>query len=434
MILILGDQLRDMADRLIETGFSARLANEKDVFDAISVGIGCVCLIDPLTKGKDVFPFLERLKQQDEKRLVLPTLLVEDLSDDNIKAGLDLGIKDFLPKSSQPDIFKVLVQAKLEKWEYDVTLQRRNRELEAFNRVLKGTMKELAVTTRQLKQVNEENERINHELEIRIRERTKTLQETVTKLIRTADELQKSKNELEEAQDKIVSSERLAAIGELSAAIAHELRNPLGAMRNAHYFIKSKLTKMQETSSNERLMKFLEMLGTEITRSDRIINDLLDFARKRKPEMTATKLSEVLELTLASLGAPVGVTVEKQYPEDEEKVPMDMNQMRLVTTNIIQNAFQAMEKDGGKMRVILNKSYDGMELHLQDTGPGMDEEQQKKIFEPLFSTKVYGTGLGLAVVKKILDAHDAKLTVTSKPGEGTEFLIKMNFAEESQDS
>ena len=253
-------------------------------------------------------------------------------------------------------------------------------------------------------------EEANQTLEERVRQRTQELEEANEQLL--------------EAQDQLVRTEKLAAIGQLAGGVAHDLRNPLGAVKNAAYYLKRKLVDSEVAQSNPRIGQFLGIIEEEVEHSNQIISDLMTFARVGTPSLSPTKLGEVIENALASVEVRENVQVVKQFDPDLPGVLADGEQLYRVCMNLAVNAQDAMP-DGGELTVSARRTDGFAEVAFSDTGIGISEEDMKKIFEPLFTTKTKGTGLGLAVCQQIVSKHGGTIDVASKQGEGTTFTVKL---------
>ncbi len=237
-------------------------------------------------------------------------------------------------------------------------------------------------------------------------------------------QVQERTAELRETQERLVRTERLAAIGELSAGVAHELRNPLGAIKNAAYYIKGKVRGSDLVKDNPRIGEFLEIMGEEVDTSNQIITDLMDFARVNPSQFSPTALESVVEQALSRAAIKKNVNLIKEFPPALPKVLADSEQLRRAFANLIKNADEAMPK-GGTL-TISAKATDGfVELQFRDTGGGISDADLPKVFDPLFTTKPRGIGLGLAIVKQIIERHAGSISVTSKPGEGATFTIRL---------
>ena len=243
--------------------------------------------------------------------------------------------------------------------------------------------------------------------------------------------VRKASARLEETQRQLFQSEKLAALGKLSAGIAHEIRNPLTSIK---ILIHSLVDEQATETSRE---KDLAVIEAEIERVNKIIKQFLDFARPRPPSLEPMEVKAILEETLALLVYEMEaqkISLERSYAPDIPLVPMDREQMKQVFLNLMLNAIQAMER-GGHLRVAIRwrpaPSGDGgrsvAEITVQDTGPGMEEDIQRKIFEPFFSTKEEGIGLGLPIARRIVEEHGGEVQVESRAGEGTTFTITLPF-------
>jgi Amt family ammonium transporter len=240
------------------------------------------------------------------------------------------------------------------------------------------------------------------------------------------DRVRKASARLEETQRQLFQSEKLAALGKLSAGIAHEIRNPLTSIK---ILIHSLADEMATEASRE---KDLAVIEAAIGQVNNIIKQFLDFARPRPPSPEPMDVRAVLEETLALLVYEMdaqGVSLEKNYRPDLPPVPMDREQMKQVFLNLLLNAIQAMER-GGAVKIqtgLRPHSGDGTarfaEIAIRDTGPGMPPEIRDKIFEPFFSTKEEGIGLGLPIAQRIVEEHGGEIRVESSPGDGTTFYV-----------
>ncbi|MFQ5855969.1 MAG: sensor histidine kinase [Anaerolineae bacterium] len=229
---------------------------------------------------------------------------------------------------------------------------------------------------------------------------------------------------LQEAQERLIRTERLAAIGELSAGVAHELRNPLGAIKNAAYYIRRKLASTDFLKDNPKVGQFLEIMDEEIEASNNIITDLMNFARVNPPNLSPTRLETVVDSALARIEVKENVKVVTEFEPDLPEVPVDGEQVRRAFTNLIMNANEAMP--GGGHLTITAKAVDGsVELQFHDTGQGISEANLPKVFDPLFTTKPRGIGMGLPIVKTIIEKHEGNLDVTSNPEQGTTFTVRL---------
>jgi len=231
------------------------------------------------------------------------------------------------------------------------------------------------------------------------------------------EELQQSLADLASAHEQLVRQERLAAIGQLASTVGHELRNPLGVISNAVYLLRGDLGP-EPTPAAQRHLATAER---EVSAATVIVSDLLEFARERQPVVDDVDVTGLLDEVLSILPPPTGVTVERSG-DSKVAVRGDREMLRQVLLNLIGNGYQAMP-DGGRLTVGASMTDGVAQLHVADTGVGMSAETQQRLFEPFFTTKPRGVGLGLAVTKRIVEAHSGTISVSSEEGRGTEFVV-----------
>jgi PAS domain S-box-containing protein len=229
-------------------------------------------------------------------------------------------------------------------------------------------------------------------------------------------------------QEALLKSERLAAIGQLASAVGHEIRNPLGVIKNSAYF----LNMMLKDVADEKVVKHLKILEKEVNSANLIISDLLDFARKKPLTLVKTDLNETVKNTLSKITVPENIKVEIKLGEIS-KMLLDEERVQRVCHNLILNAVQAMP-EGGKLAIQTTKQDDSAKLIVQDTGVGIPKEIVPRLFTPLFSTKAKGIGLGLVICKQIVEGHDGNITVDSRVGEGSTFTVKLPIRTEKKNS
>lgn len=237
-------------------------------------------------------------------------------------------------------------------------------------------------------------------------------------------DLQRSYRELEETQRALLVKERLAAVGELAAAVAHEVRNPLAAMFNGL----SALEKRLPEGEDERVL--MNILTEEARRLSRIVDDLLSFARPRQhapqPTPLPPLLRSVAELARASQEPPADKRVDLRIEGELPELEVDAHQLRQALLNLVLNALQATAPGG---EVVLSASSPGgpgagVDIEVRDRGAGIPAEVQPRIFEPFFTTRASGTGLGLAIVRRVVDAHGGALSFHSGR-HGTTFRVAL---------
>jgi len=225
--------------------------------------------------------------------------------------------------------------------------------------------------------------------------------------------------QLEQAQTQLVKSERLAAIGELAGMVGHDLRNPLAGIRNATYYLKKKGTKCSESQTNE----MLETIEKAIDRSDKIINDLLDYAREMHLELTKYKAHTIVNEAIGLIQVPDRIQIINDVQE-EIWIWVNADKMMRVFINLIKNAIDAMPEKG-TLRISSCQTRDCVEIAFADSGSGIPDDVLMKLFTPLFTTKAQGMGFGLSICKRFVEAQEGILTVKTALNKGTTFTVTL---------
>lgn len=240
--------------------------------------------------------------------------------------------------------------------------------------------------------------------------------------------------EVKELTGQLQRAEKLSALGELVAGVAHEMRNPLGIIRASVQMVDQELRKPNRTQINNDVNELTNVMLQEIDRLNSVVGSLLDFGRpgesRPKPVDAAALLSDVVLLT-RQLASQQLIEVVRLYPDQLPLIFADEDRMKQVFVNLITNAIQAMP-DGGSLRVDAAARDGYLEVRLMDTGAGISEEEQKKIFDPFHTTRAEGSGLGLSIVHRIVDAHNGYITVESEEGEGSAFTVGLPLAGPAQ--
>lgn len=250
-----------------------------------------------------------------------------------------------------------------------------------------------------------------------LKARTEELKEHSENLEKMVEERTK---QLRDAQEELVRQEKLAVLGQLAGGVGHELRNPLGAIKNAAYFLNMVLEEPEP-----EVKETLEILEREVSTSERIISNLLDFARPKPPTRRKVDVNDVVQGALSRVAVPENIEVVTQMEETLPQILADPDQLGQVFGNIILNAIQAMPEGGQLLVKSEVPSPEQLSVSFTDTGTGIPEENLSKIFEPLFTTKAKGIGLGLAISKTLVEDHEGTIEVESTVGTGSTFTVKL---------
>lgn len=225
-----------------------------------------------------------------------------------------------------------------------------------------------------------------------------------------------------EYQRRHVAAERLATIGKVAGGIAHELRNPLNVVKTSVYFLMN-----AKNAPPEKKQAHLERIERQVGLADGVITALNDFARLPAPQLAPVEIASCLQEIVELTQLPATIEVVTDFPQPELALLADRSQLAIVFGNLIRNARDAMPK-GGTLRLGASLADGLVAVTIQDTGHGIPRDQLVQIFEPLFSTKAKGIGLGLSISRDIVDRHHGKFFVTSEPGVGTTFTVQMPAA------
>jgi len=279
-------------------------------------------------------------------------------------------------------------------------------------RVTRGRQDELGVLAQSFNSMAQQVDESTHKLENRVQERTRDLEAAL--------------NELREAQESLVRREKLAMLGQLAGGVGHELRNPLGVMTNAIYYL---LMVLKEASPDVK--EYLGIIRTQIALSEKIIGDLLDFARIKQPQVETVAIEKIVREQLERVGDLNGVKLVEDFPADLPPITVDRVQIGQVIINLVTNALQSMEGNGkvGTLGLRAKRGANGyVRLEVRDTGIGMTQGQLDKMFEPLFTTKARGIGLGLAVSRSLVQANGGEISAVSEQGKGSTISIDLPAA------
>lgn len=224
-------------------------------------------------------------------------------------------------------------------------------------------------------------------------------------------------SEVKEMTQKLIQAERLSAIGELASRLAHDLKNPLSAIKGTVQVIK-------HTSKNldEQTLKRIDLVEKSIFRMTHQIDGVLDFVKGTPLKKSPASLNEIIVSALQTLMIPLNVTIN--FPKDDIVFLCDPQKIEIMLTNIILNAIQAIGDNKGTINIRAKKHQDSIQIKIEDSGPGIPSDIVNKIFDPLFTTKQEGTGLGLASCKNIVEQHKGDISVTNNP---TTFTVTLPF-------
>ncbi len=219
--------------------------------------------------------------------------------------------------------------------------------------------------------------------------------------------------------------ERLATIGQVGSGVAHELRNPLNNIKTSVYYLLH-----AKNPTPEKRDEHLRRIQQQVQVADRVITALSNYARMSVPELRATDVRRLAEEVVTEVGLPANVRVAYDWPADLPPAMVDAEQLRIVPSNLIHNAREAMPS-GGTL-TLAGRDGEDIEIAVADTGVGIPSDHLARIGEPLFTTKAKGLGLGLALARAILDKNRGSLNVISKPGAGTTFTVRLTVARQER--
>jgi two-component system NtrC family sensor kinase len=259
----------------------------------------------------------------------------------------------------------------------------------------------------------------------RLRKRTAQAARLYAETLQRNEDLAKANARLQSTQQQLIQSEKLAATGQLTAGIVHDVKNPLAVIKGLAEELQEEVLLSAEATEQ------LKMIRDNANRANQIVSDLLKFASQATPAMKQQNICDTVKTSLRLtdyLARKAKVEVVSEIPSDPLMVTYDSTQIEQVLVNLYQNAIQAMP-NGGKLHVRLNREEKGISLQVQDEGVGIPEENLPRIFDPFFTTKPEGegTGLGLSVSYGIVTKHRGRIDLKSKLGKGSTFTIKLPY-------
>jgi signal transduction histidine kinase len=233
---------------------------------------------------------------------------------------------------------------------------------------------------------------------------------------------------VEERTRKLREAERFAVIGELATMVGHDLRNPLASMEYAFYYLRTNCV----CDLGKDGLRMLKILEEDIGRSNKIINDLLDYSAKIRLDLEMTDIKSILKETYPFLKIPESIRIV-DLAKDEPKIRVDFMKIQRVFVNVLKNAIEAMP-DGGILTIESKKADGNVEVTVSDTGTGMSGETLRKLWGPLFTTKAKGMGFGLPISKRFIEAHGGNVSVQSELGKGTTFTMTIPTEQQQTDA
>lgn len=256
------------------------------------------------------------------------------------------------------------------------------------------------------------------ELNIKLQDNMAKLEETQQALSQQRDQL---KEEVRQKTDELLKVERLSAIGQLSARIAHDLRNPLSVIQNTSKILRIRLENQLDNKSREQWSR----LDRAVYRMSHQLEDVMDYVRLPRLEKKNYSLSMALQDAIERIDVPTNITIHP--PLNDCTVFCDPEKMEIVFVNLLINAVQAIEGKEGTIKITINgdEKANLATITISDSGVGIPHDLLEKIFEPLFTTKQVGTGLGLSSCKSIVEQHGGSITASSTQGKGSTFTIKI---------
>ena len=226
-------------------------------------------------------------------------------------------------------------------------------------------------------------------------------------------------SELRDAQAELVRKEKLALLGQVSANISHEIRNPLNAAKTSAYYLMN-----AKSPSPDKMTEHLERIDRQIEMIDSVVTALTDLAKLPEPRETKIDLAQLVDQTISGMTMPAEIDISISDESDRQMALADQNQIAMVIRNIVRNARDAMP-DGGSLNVRVEDQDGNLEVIVEDTGCGISAEDLSRIMDPFFSTKARGMGLGLSIIQAILKKNGGQIEVESQIGKGSRFRFSL---------
>jgi signal transduction histidine kinase len=242
-----------------------------------------------------------------------------------------------------------------------------------------------------------------------------------TDIVTLKQALEERTRELHEAREELARNERMVLLGRLVSTVVHELRSPLGAILTSLHLVENRIDDV------EPVKKGLERIRRSVRRSDAIITNLLDYARYEPLALEQTRIDQWLRAQFHSQTLPEGISLRFDPGFGDASMKIDREKLYRAIANIFENAAQALRETGrgGQIAVSTRKAGNSLQIRIADRGPGIPAEYREQIFEPFFSGRKAGIGLGLPLAKRIVEQHGGELSVDSVPDLETTFSITL---------
>jgi len=404
---------------LSASGFQVELAsNGAEALELARCAPPDMIISDILMPVMDGFALCRAWKEDEGLNnipFVFYTATYTDQKDEDFALGL--GADRFIIKPAEPDRLLAILRETINNCEPCRPVDPPLEEAEYYKNYNEALIRKLEDKMLQLEEANR-----NLERDMAERKRVEdALRESEKKYLSQLEETVRERTkELKDAHEKLIRQEKLAVLGQLAGSMGHELRNPLAVMNNAVYYLKMVLGE-----SEDNVKEYLDIISSEVHKSEKIISDLLNFSRTDSvPMKEYIKLSLLISWILNKQMFPEKIKVINRISSEDLSVFADPAHIEEVLENLIRNAYQSMP-DGGELIIDGKNTKDIVEISFIDTGCGISEENMNKIFEPLFTTKPRGIGLGLVVTKNFIEINGGKIDVKSIENKGTTVTVTL---------
>jgi signal transduction histidine kinase len=225
-------------------------------------------------------------------------------------------------------------------------------------------------------------------------------------------------------EKQLKEKDRLAAIGQTAGMVGHDIRNPLQAIAGDLYLIDNDVATLEDNETKKSLQESVISIQDNLLYIAKIVEDLQDYAKVQKPTFEKVEIEKVIEAVMQLVNIPPNLTVVIDTQQMLPKITADFSMMKRILSNLVNNAVQAMP-NGGQLKI--KSYYEGAQIFfsVEDTGSGIPDEVKPKLFEPMFTTKAKGQGLGLPVVKRFVETLNGSVNFESTEGKGTKFIVQL---------